>query len=271
MFGKHTWKYSWIPFAGKALWTRVVQCSFNCVHFHCCKIARWNMNSIQSTIVCQHQEDSTSDTVAQLVVWSVGGPGVPRSKWRYTETISNPTASFLKKNRTCVLKLRQFSKRVTLQKNISTSLPYVRIRDFCMVSLAPSHLSYGGSSLTSSLLKSLWVIYDVFSTLDGSSAPVTCSCVCTNKTCFAGVGTWPKAIFWIGMISFVSCPCESKKNQNFLSTDQTSIPGVNQVFPVLEWNLIFVLLSKILDRLKRLFVVQIPQVTVHREMRIIYV
>ena len=133
--------------------------------------------------------------------------------------------------------------------------PIFRIRDFCMVtlvSLAPSHLSYGGSSLTSSLLKSLWVIYDVFSTLDGSSAPVTCSCVCTNKTCFAGVGTWPKAIFWIGMISFVSCPCESKKNQNFLSTDQTSIPGVNQVFPVLEWNLIFVLLSKILDRLKRL-------------------
>ena len=47
-----------------------------------------------------------------------------------------------------------------------------------------------------------------------------------------------------------------KKIQNFLSADQTTIPGVNQVFPVLEWNLIFVLLSKILDRLKRLFVVQ---------------
>ena len=29
----------------------------------------------------------------------------------------------------------------------------------------------------------------------------------------------------------------------------------------------FVLLSKILDRLKRLFVVQIPRVTVYREMR----
>ena len=64
---------------------------------------------------------------------------------------------------------------------------------------------------------------------------------------------------------------ESKKIQNFLSADQTQIPGVNQVFPVLDWNLIFVLLSKILDRLKRSFVVQIPRVTVHREMQNIYV
>jgi len=62
-----------------------------------------------------------------------------------------------------------------------------------------------------------------------------------------------------------------KKIQNFLSADQTSITGVTQVFPVLEWNLIFVLLSKILDRLKRLFVVQISRVTVYREMRNIYV
>jgi len=72
-------------------------------------------------------------------------------------------------------------------------------------------------------------------------------------------------------ISCLSYPCESKKNQNFLSADQISIPGVNQVFAVLEWNLIFVLLSKILDRLKRLFVVQIPRVNVYREMRNIYV
>ena len=64
---------------------------------------------------------------------------------------------------------------------------------------------------------------------------------------------------------------ESKKIQNFLSADQTSIPGVNQVFPFLDWNLIFVLPSKILDRLKRLFVVQIPRVTVYRDMRNIYV
>ena len=64
-----------------------------------------------------------------------------------------------------------------------------------------------------------------------------------------------------------------KKNQIFLSADQTSIPDVKQMFPVLEWNLIFVLLSnlKTLDRLKRLFVVQIPRVIVYREMRNIYV
>jgi len=62
-----------------------------------------------------------------------------------------------------------------------------------------------------------------------------------------------------------------KKNQNFLSADQTLIPAVNQVFVVHEWNLIFVLLSKILNHLKRLFVVQIPRVTVYREMQNIYV
>jgi len=64
-----------------------------------------------------------------------------------------------------------------------------------------------------------------------------------------------------------------KKIQIFLSADQTSIPDVKQMFPVLEWNFIFVLLSnlKTLDRLKRLFVVQIPRVTVYREMRNIYV
>jgi len=94
--------------------------------------------------------------------------------------------------------------------------------------------------------------------------------MCTNKTCFARFGTWQKPLFRI-RISCLSYPCESKKNQNFLSADQTSIPGVNQVFPVLEWNLIFVLLSKILDRLKRSFVVQIPRVTFYREMRNIYV
>jgi len=64
---------------------------------------------------------------------------------------------------------------------------------------------------------------------------------------------------------------ETKKIQNFLSADQTSISGVNQVFPVLEWNLIFVLLSKILERLKQLFAVQIPRVTVYREMWNIYI
>ena len=69
--------------------------------------------------------------------------------------------------------------------------------------------------------------------------------------------------------SFVSM--RIKKNRKFLSADQTSIPGVSQALPVLERNSIFILLSKILDRLKLLFVVQIPQVTVYLEMRNIYV
>jgi len=43
------------------------------------------------------------------------------------------------------------------------------------------------------------------------------------------------------------------------------MPGVNQVFLVLEWNFIFVLLSKILDRLKRLSVAQIPRVCLSRD------
>jgi len=225
MFGKHTWKYSWIPFAGKTLWTRVVQCSFNCVHFHCCKIARWNMKWIQSTIICQHQEDTTSDTVAKFVVWSVGGPGVPRSKWRYTETISNTTGSFLKNNRTCVLvlKLRQFSKRVTLQKNISTSLPYVRIRDFCMVSLAPSHLSYGGSSLTSSPLKSLCVhICLIFNPWWFFSPCNMFMCMYQQNVFRRG---WNMAESHIpNPKHFVSCPCESKKIQNFLSAIRPRFP-----------------------------------------------
>jgi len=61
--------------------------------------------------------------------------------------------------------------------------------------------------------------------------------MCTNKTCFAGVGTRPKTIFRI-RICFLSYPCESNFFLIFLSADQTSIPGVNQAFLVLEWNLI---------------------------------
>jgi len=124
-------------------------------------------------------------------------------------------------------------------------------------------------TLTCARLKYLWII--TWFIFNPSCIFSPCNMFMrTNKTCFAGVGTWPKPLFRI-RISCLSYPCESKKIQNFLSADQTSIPGVNQVCPVLEWNLIFVLLSKIVDRLKRLFVVQIPRVTVYREMRNIYV
>jgi len=43
------------------------------------------------------------------------------------------------------------------------------------------------------------------------------------------------------------------------------------VFPVFEWSVIFVLLSKILDCLKQPLVEQIPRVTVHREMRMMMI
>jgi len=92
--------------------------------------------------------------------------------------------------------------------------------------------------------------------------------MCTNKTCFAGDEA-ENHILNQNLFSFISM--RIKKIKIFPSADQTSIPGVNPVFPVLEWNLIFVLLSKILDWLKRLFVVQIPRVTVYREMRNMFV
>ena len=56
----------------------------------------------------------------------------------------------------------------------------------------------------------------------------------------------------------------NKKKSNF---DSWCKPGVYSSW--MEFD--FVLLSKILDRLKRLFLVQIPRVTVYREMRNIYV
>ena len=62
-----------------------------------------------------------------------------------------------------------------------------------------------------------------------------------------------------------------KKKSEFSVIRSDLYSRLNQVFAVLEWNLIFVVLSKILDRLKRLFVVQIPRVTVYQEMRNIYV
>ena len=61
-----------------------------------------------------------------------------------------------------------------------------------------------------------------------------------------------------------------KKNSEFSVSRTDFDSGVNQVFLVLEWNLIFIWLSEILDRLKRLFAVQIPRVTLNREMRNIY-
>ena len=61
---------------------------------------------------------------------------------------------------------------------------------------------------------------------------------CTNKTCFAGVGTIQKTIFRI-RICFLSYHANQKEIQTFLSADQTSTPVVSQVFPVLEMEFDF--------------------------------
>jgi len=143
-----------------------------------------------------------------------------------------------------------------------------RTKDLTLFTQGICQLSYRRSMFTLQFLICLCVnIYLIF---DPGWMFSPCGRVmCTNKTWFAGVGTTPKTKFRKNSFSFVSM--RIKKIQTFLSADQTSIPGVNQVFPILEWNLIFVLLSKILDRLKRLFVVQIPRVTVFRKMRNTYV
>jgi len=123
--------------------------------------------------------------------------------------------SFLKNNRTCVLKIEAILETSHfLKKHISASRPYVRTRGLCMGSPAPSHLSYRGSSFTSSLSKSLCVNVCLVFNPWWIFRPCNMF-MCTNKTFFEGVGTWPKPIFRI-KISFVSYPCGSKKNQNFL-------------------------------------------------------
>ena len=172
----------------------------------------------------------------------------------------------LQNDRTCVWELSQFSKWVNSETHVW--FPYIalsRISDLAPLIQCICQASYRFSTFTILHLTCLCVI--IYLIFDSGWMFSPCDrLICTNKTCFAGVGTRPKTIFRI-RIHFLSYPCESIKIQTFLSADQTSI----QVFPVLEWNLILVLLSKILDRLKRLFVVQIPRVTVYREMRNIYV
>ena len=88
---------------------------------------------------------------------------------------------------------------------------------------------------------------------------------CTNKTYLAGVVTGPKPSRI--QVCFLSYPCGNKKSKNSVSRsvfDFRYKPGVFAE-PVLELNLNFVLLSKILRLLKWLFVLQIPRVTVYRD------
>jgi len=97
-----------------------------------------------------------------------------------------------------------------------------------------------------------------------------CPCTNLNQTCFAGVVTRPETIFRNkNSFPFVSMFIYFFGNISVSTSDFNS--WWNQVFLILEWILNLVSLSKILDCLKRLFVVQIPWVTVYSEIRNIYV
>ena len=114
------------------------------------------------------------------------------------------------------------------KKDTLSSRPNVRTRDLCIVRLSPCHRSHRGSTLTSKHLQCLCVNICLILNPWWIFSPCNMF-MCTNKTCFAEVGTRQEHIFRI-RISFLSYPCESKKNQNFLSADQTSIPGVTRCF-----------------------------------------
>jgi len=181
MFGKHAFKFSWIPFAGKALWTRVVQCSFNCIHFHCCKIARWNMEQTQSTFERCLVEDTIS--VVQWVVWFAGSLSLPRSIpiMVHPEYVKQD-CQFWKNNRTCVLKVEAIfeTSHFSIKKHNSFS---------CRCFKPETSVWTTCRSACWAIVVQCWLVclqnvcdqvHVLFSILDGSSAPVTCSCVPTK-------------------------------------------------------------------------------------------
>jgi len=93
--------------------------------------------------------------------------------------------------------------------------------------------------------------------------------MCTNKTCFAGVVPWPSRIF-LTQKSFSVVSMRKIFFQKFLSADQTSISGVNQMFSPSQFlNGIWFLCCnrKFLDRfkLKRLSVAKNSTSHVYQE------
>jgi len=161
----------------------------------------------------------------------------------------------LQNDRTCVLRVEsifktsqlQNARAISIHRPVSNQRPHVLDTMYLPNKLLVYNIHVSKSKLfICKYLSYFWSWMDI-QPLD--------RLIRTNKTCFARVRTMPKTILWI-IILFLSYPCRSKTIQTFLSADQTLMYGVNHVFSVLEWNLIFVLLSKILDRIKRLFVVQ---------------
>jgi len=152
-----------------------------------------------------------SGTVNSLVCQRPGSPAIePRNGIPWTFQISHVHIGKIIAR--AFWMLRQFWKRVIFQKkSTSCSRPDASNQGplYGQPVAQPTKL-YRDSLLTGKylylstcLISNPWCIFSPCNMF-----------MCTNKTCFAGVGTWPKPIFRI-RISCLSYPCESKQIQNF--------------------------------------------------------
>jgi len=187
MFGKYTFKFSWIPFAGIA----TTSCSVF-VQLH--SFPLFQNRPMKHGINSKHFGAFTrrgyyiSCPVSSLVCWRFWSPVIEshNGMWRSFQILSVRFGKIIAR---AFWKLRQFSKRVVSQKKTASVLvPVFRTREFCMCSLSLSQLSYHGSMLTSKYLKCLWVSTCLIFNPWWIFSPCNMF-MCTNKTCFAGVGT----------------------------------------------------------------------------------
>jgi len=147
MFGRHS-----IPFAGKALWTRVVQCSFNFIS----NVVKWpneTWNKYKALLCCQ---DEDTKSVVQWVVWSTGSPSVPRIEPR------DGTRRNFQIQSICFGKIiarafegwGNFRNESFFKKETHVILvPMFRTSDLCVGTRSPRQLIYRGSMLNSTLWK----------------------------------------------------------------------------------------------------------------------
>ena len=271
MIGKHTLKFLRNPFCGQGFVNTSCSVFVQLHSFPLCP-NRPMKQEINTKHFWTHRQGEHTTSVIQWVVWSAGGPGVLRSTPLMARREHVKGCWMWKYNRSCVLKVQAIFKT----SHFSNKTTFCALPD--VSNQGPLYLEACRPANYAIVIQcwpvNIWTvcvsIHVLFSILDGSSAPVTCSCVPNNlKRVSQGLEHGWTPYSESELVVF-HIHANQKKNQNFLSADQTSIPGLNQVFPVLEWNLIFVLLSKILNHLKRSFVVQIPRVTLYREMRNTY-
>jgi len=166
--------------------------------------------------VCGQPEDVASmDQWVLRIVWDSGVP------WSNLIAVHGNVSSlsyigkiyFGKIIARAFWKLRQFSKRVTFQRNMYVRFWYrtqVRTRDNTVFRRRLYNLNYYGSTFTSwqcnCLCANMYLIFNPWWMFSPCNLNML---MCANKTCFAGVRTRPKTIFQI-RISFLSYPCKSK-------------------------------------------------------------